>query len=381
MTKPEISMSEFIQLLYEGGDYHGRTSCSPAEFRAALEAIVDPEFKKSGSVANAASRHPIASIEMLEDLPIPLDRRRDVARAICSTPNADIYEMVLSLVDHEESIGRPKRPSLSTWFHSSPDKEGARRIVDRLLLGYQQGRIVGIAELLAQWVSVGVLTDEQDAAVVDALMNLAEQKPGWSRVVGFLPAELATPWLLTAAEANCPQTAASSVYELQKFGVEIPSKVLSDISKDSVRSGALLDFVTNAASLLISVNPTFRLAATQAKAALSWKFICETGMGAGWTSGDPEPELEQIGMVDGESAETAGVIFVFKCRLPGSNYHEWLAGISGPYSVGEEPARHLGGLDYTDVAVGSATDTLEEQVESMIGVRLHFSTLAAKPSD
>ena len=373
-------MSEYIELLDSGGYHFGPKSCTSDEYRISLQTLVDPSFKGASSLAAALGRHPLASREMLERLIVPQDRRLDVARAISGTPSVEAYEMVVRLITNDDESRRRRWLNFAGSFTSSPDSAGAQRIADRLRHGSEDGRIFGISGLLARWVQLGVLTEAQDAAIIESLLRRAEVDPGWCGVIAMLPTELAVPWLLVAAEDTCPQTAAAAIGELCRHDHEPPQRLMSEISHNSVRAGALFSEVGDHIARLSAVNPDFRLAATQARAGLAWKYVCEAGFGH-WTSDDPVPDIEQLGIIDGESAETAGVIFVFRCRLPAFGDNEWIAGISGPYSVGEDPARHLGGLDYTDVAVGSRATTVADQVQELIGVRLHFSTLAAKPDD
>lgn len=373
-------MSEYIELLNSGGYHFGPKSCTPDEYRFALQKLVDPSFKEASKLAAALGCHPLASCEVLERLIVPQDRRLDVVRAISGTPSVETYEMIVRLITNDDESRRRRWLNFAASFSSSPDSAGAQRIAHRLLHGSEDGRIFGISGLLAGWVQLGVLTEAQDAAIVESLLERAEVEPGWCGVIGKLPTELAVPWLLVAAEDTCPETAAMAIGGLCRHGHEPPERLMAEISHNSVRAGALFGEVGDHIARLSAVNPDFRLAATQARAGLAWKYVCEAGFGH-WTSDDPVPDIEQLGIVDGESAETAGIIFVFRCRLPAFGDDKWIAGISGPYSVGEDPARHLGGLDYTDVAVGSRATTVADQVEELIGVRLHFSALAAKPNN
>ena len=372
-------MTEYVQMLRDGGRGFLRKSCSPEEFQSALGVIVEPDFRQAGALAIALSSHPLASVDMLQDLVIPPDRRKWIARAISGTPNAEIYELAVCLALDEEGLERVQRPSFAHTFCSEPDEEGVQLIAGRLLDAVRGGRLNGLVEVLSHWVSLGVLTDAQDKAIIETILSRATPQGGWCDVVGEFPAEVAVPWLLQAAEDLDPQTSAVAISELRRKDCEIPHDLLMDISQSTVRAGALLDMCRGANLLLSDVDPSFRLAATQAKAAMAWKFLCESGIGMNWSFGDPEPEIEQIDIIDGESAETTGAIFVYKCRSAQYDYPEWSAGTAGPYSVGEEPARHLGGLDYTAASLGGGT--LGEQVEGLIGVRLQFSTLAVKPAD
>ena len=363
---------------------------TPEEFSELAERLMAPpaatryELGQLQREIDKARSFPYGGSIAVDPAAVPLEHRIPFAGLLSGTPDPQVYAIIAELLFTAMSECKsPRLPRFARDFFNNPDRIGAQQIADRLSscafeIPYKNSGTLTVRRVLAKWVTSGVLNHDDSAKIIDNILLHADYES--IGLVASLPREVAVPWLHQVTRDRHAWVAAGAIRCLRPLGEEPDPDVVRELCNSHIGLGFVVEgFDWNESDVRACLDIDL-LAVDLAKARMAWKYACGSAAYYRWTIDDPDLEIEQVGLVDGESAETTGVLYVFKYRMPWYEKHDdWMYGIAGPYSFGEEPARHLGGLDFTYANTAPPEGSVEQAVEYMLGFSAPFSSLAAKP--